>query len=74
LGGKNYIRAVIYVERETQKGIMIGKGGAAIAGLRKRSQARINEFLGRKYRVELSVEVKKDWRSDRRFLKEKGFF
>lgn len=74
LGDKNYIRATVYVERDSQKGIIIGARGAAIAQLRQKSQARINEFLGRKYRIELNVEVKPNWRADRKFLKEKGFF
>lgn len=73
LGPKNYIRAVIHVERESQKPIIIGKRGAAIAQLRKRAQARIREFLGRPYRLELNVVVTPNWRNDTKRLEEFGY-
>lgn len=73
LGDKNYIRAVIHVERESQKPILIGKGGAAIAQLRKRAQARIAQFLGRPYRLELRVTVSPDWRNDAKLLEKFGY-
>lgn len=73
LGSKNYIRANIHVERESQKPIIIGKGGSAIAELRKRAQKRIEEFLGRKYRLELNVVVSPNWRNDTKMLEEFGY-
>ena len=73
LGDKNYIRAVIHVERESQKPILIGKGGAAIAQLRKRAQARIEQFLGRPYRLELQVTVSPDWRNNTDLLEKFGY-
>lgn len=73
LGNKNFIRAVIHVERESQKPIIIGKGGAAIAELRKRAQKRIEEFLGRPYRLELQVVVSPDWRNDTKLLERFGY-
>lgn len=73
LGDKNYIRAIIHVERESQKPIIIGKGGTAIAKLRQKAQARINDFLGRKYRLELEVRVSPNWRSDSKKLREFGY-
>ena len=73
LGPKNYIRAIIHVERESQKPILIGKGGSAIAELRKRAQKRIEEFLGRKYRLELNVVVSPNWRNDTKMLEEFGY-
>ena len=73
LGPKNYIRANIHVERESQKPILIGKGGSAIAELRKRAQKRIEEFLGRKYRLELNVVVSPNWRNDTKSLEEFGY-
>ena len=73
LGDKNFIRAVIHVERESQKPIIIGKGGAAIAELRKKAQKRIAEFLGRQYRLELQVVVSPDWRNDSKLLEKFGY-
>ena len=73
LGDKNYIRAVIHVERESQKPILIGKGGAAIARLRQCAQARIEQFLGRPYRLELQVTVSPDWRNNADLLEKFGY-
>ncbi len=73
LGPKNYIRANIHVERESQKPIIIGKGGNMIAKLRERSQKRIEEFLGKKFRVELNVVVSPDWRNNKNFLEQFGY-
>ncbi|MGB2578797.1 GTP-binding protein Era [Elusimicrobium simillimum] len=73
LGDKNFIHAKIYVERESQKPIIIGKGGKAIGELRKAAQARIQEFLGRKYRLELEVDVAEGWRENGKMLKKFGY-
>ena len=73
LGPKNFIRALIHVERESQKPIIIGKGGCMIAKLRERSQKRIEEFLGKKYRVELNVVVSPDWRNNKQLLEQFGY-
>lgn len=73
LGAKNFIRANIHVERESQKPILIGKGGSMIKKLRERSQKRIEEFLGRKYRVELNVVVSPNWRNDTDLLEQFGY-
>lgn len=73
LGDKNFIRAIIHVEREGQKPIVIGKGGAAIAKLRIAAQERICAFLGQKYRLELKVQVSPAWRNDENYLKRFGF-
>lgn len=73
LGAKNFIRAIIHVERESQKPILIGKGGAAIAKLRERAQKRIQEFLGRPYRLELQVVVSPDWRNNTEMLEKFGY-
>ena len=73
LGDKNYIRAIIHVERESQKPIIIGKGGSAIAQLRKNAQKRIEEFLGSKYRLELTVTVTPDWRNNTQMLERFGY-
>ena len=73
LGDKNFIRANIHVERESQKPILIGKGGSMLKQLREKSQKRIEEFLGRKYRVELNVVVSPDWRNSKAKLEEFGY-
>ena len=73
LGDKNFIRAIIHVERESQKPILIGKGGASIAQLRQKAQKRIAEFLGRPYRLELQVVVSPDWRNDTKLLEKFGY-
>lgn len=73
LGPKNFIRALIHVERESQKPIVIGKKGAAIAELRKRAQKRVEQFLGRPCRVELNVVVSPNWRNDSQLLEKFGY-
>ena len=73
LGDKNFIRAIIPVERESQQPIVIGKGGKAIGELRKRAQKRIEQFLGRPYRLELNVVVSPNWRNDTQALETFGY-
>lgn len=73
LGNKNFIRANIHVERESQKPILIGKRGCMIAKLRENSQKRIEEFLGKKYRVELNVVVSPNWRNNTAKLEQFGY-
>lgn len=73
LGSKNYIRANIHVERDSQKPIIIGRGGAMIAKLRTNAQKRVEEFLGRKYRLELNVVVSPDWRNNTEMLEKFGY-
>lgn len=73
LGDKNFIRALIHVERESQKPIVIGKGGKMIAQLRQRAQKRVEEFLGRPCRLELQVVVSPDWRNNPSLLEKFGY-
>jgi len=54
---KDYVRAVILVERESQAPIVLGKGGAAVKKLGAAARAEIEEFLGRKVYLEISVQV-----------------
>ena len=58
-----YIRATIYVERNSQKGILIGKGGELLKGVGKNSRPEIEMLLGTKVFLDLWVKVKKDWRN-----------
>ncbi|MFA5162703.1 MAG: GTPase Era [Elusimicrobiales bacterium] len=57
-------RIAVYVEKESQKPIIIGKGGAMIKRLREGAQKRLENFLGRPVRVEITVKVAKNWRAD----------
>jgi len=71
--GKDYIRAIIYVERESQKAIMIGKKGAALKMVGEKARREIEDFLGKPVFLELWVKVKEKWRKNKRFLKELGY-
>jgi len=66
--GKYYIRAVIYVERESEKKILIGKGGQKLKQLGQRARKDIEAFINHPVYLELWVKVKKDWRRDPTFL------
>lgn len=70
---RDLIWATVHVERESQKGILIGKGGDSLRKLTERAQAAIESFTGRKAVLELWVKVRKDWRKDPRALKEFGY-
>ncbi len=67
--GKDYIRASIIVERDSQKAIVIGTSGSKIKSLGESSRREIENFLGRKTYLELFVKVRKDWKNDEDFLK-----
>jgi GTP-binding protein Era len=71
--GKDYIRAIIYVERDSQKAILIGKKGAALKRVGEKARREIEEFLGRTVYLELWVKVKEKWRKNKKFLKELGY-
>lgn len=70
---KDYISAAIVVERETQKPIIIGKGGESIKWVGKLSREAIEEFLGREVFLELRVKVRSKWRSNPNMLKNFGY-
>ncbi len=67
--GKDFIRASIIVERDTQKAIIIGEGGLKIKKLGEYSRKSVEVFLGRPVYLELFVKVRKDWKNDEDFLK-----
>ncbi len=71
--GMLFLDANIYVEREGQKGIIIGKGGRKLKEIGSAARADIEKLLGRKVFMKLWVKVREDWRSDRKVLKELGF-
>jgi GTP-binding protein Era len=67
------IRANVFVERNSQKGIVIGQGGTAIRDLGTAARARIESFLGRHIFLELRVKVLPKWRKDPVELARLGF-
>ena len=72
-GRKDFIRANIIVEKDSQKGILIGKKGAALKKVGSASRYQIEQFLGRKVYLELFVKVREKWRKKDAFLKEFGY-
>lgn len=72
-GGSIYIHAVIYVERESQKGIIIGKAGALLKKIGTSARKGISRLLGAEIYLELRVKVKADWRDSRHGLKDLGY-
>jgi GTPase len=67
------IQATIYVLRETQKGIILGKGGTAIKKLGSDARMDIEKFLQQKVFLELTVKVRDNWRDDERALQRFGY-
>lgn len=70
--GDVYIRAVIYVERESQKGIVIGARGALLRTIGARARADVETLLGAKVYLDLWVKTRKDWRNRESALREFG--
>jgi GTP-binding protein Era len=66
------ITAIIYVERDSQKGILIGKGGAMLKQIGTLARRDAEKLLGAKIFLQLWVKVKKGWREDDRMLKNIG--
>ena len=67
------IRSVIMVERETQKGIIIGHKGQAIKWVGIEARKDLEKFFGKQIHIELFVKVNKNWRNDARQLKRFGY-
>lgn len=67
------ISAVIYVERDSQKGIIIGKGGTALKRVGTQARHDIEEFFGKPVYLQLFVKVDKDWRSNQARLRHYGY-
>lgn len=68
-----YIRATIYVERDSQKAIVIGQKGALLKTIGQQARLDIQALLGNKIFLDLWVKVKKDWRNKDNALREFGF-
>jgi GTP-binding protein Era len=67
------IRATIFVERESQKGILIGKGGQMLKRIGTAARLELEAFFGIKVFLGLTVQVRPGWRRDERALREFGF-
>lgn len=72
-GRKDLIRAIIYVERDSQKGIIIGNKGTTLKNIGIQARRVIEEFLGRGIYLELRVKVSKDWRKNENQIKKFGY-
>lgn len=67
------IHVNVYVERDSQKAIIIGKKGARLKEIGTRARAHIEEYLGRRVYLDLHVRTAKDWQSDPKMLQRLGF-
>ena len=67
------LRAIVYVERESQKGMIIGKGGSSIKRIGSEARTDLEQLLGTKVFLELSVKVKKNWRRDAAQIRRFGY-
>jgi GTPase len=67
------IRSVIMVERDTQKGIIIGHKGAALKRVGMQAREDLEKFFGKQIHIELYVKVNKNWRSNQNQLKRFGY-
>ena len=67
------IRAIIFVMRESQRGIIIGHKGAGIKRIGTEARRELERFFGKKIFLETVVKVKKNWRDDDRQLKSFGY-
>lgn len=68
-----HIMAVIYVERESQKGIIIGRGGSKLKRVGIEARKDIEQFLGKHVYLQLFVKVEKDWRNQESKLRAFGY-
>lgn len=67
------VRCSLFVERDSQKGIIIGRGGARLVAIGTRSRAGIEALLGTRVHLDIHVKVAKDWQRDPRQLNKLGF-
>jgi len=70
---KDYIEAVLFVESNSQKGIVIGRHGQAIRAMGEAARATIEQFLGRPVYLDLRVKVAPKWRRDEAALRRLGY-
>ena len=67
---KDYVLATIFVERESQKAIIIGSGGSALKRVGSQARREIEAFTGRPVYLEMRVKVAEAWRKDERFIRQ----
>lgn len=72
-GKPDEVSALLYVERDGQKGIILGKRGEALRELTEKSRRAIEDFLGRRVELEIWIKVRQNWRKDPASLKEFGY-
>jgi GTP-binding protein Era len=72
-GRKDYVRAAIFVEHDSQKGIVIGRGGLALKKVGMKSREAAEAFLERPLFLELYVKVKPRWRNEQGAMREFGY-
>ncbi len=65
--------ALIFVERNSQKGILIGKGGGMLKEVGKRARSDIEKLLGAQVNLQLKVKLRKKWRRDENALRQFGY-
>jgi len=71
--GRTVVNATIYVERDSQKGIVIGKKGSRLRKVGQRARQGISRVLGTRVYLDLHVKVLKDWQTDPKQLGKLGF-
>lgn len=67
------VSAIIYCERNSHKGIIIGKNGRKLKGIGKTARLDIEKFLGSKVNLQIWVKVKENWRDKSNFMKDFGY-
>nr|KXH76531.1 MAG: GTPase Era [Candidatus Thorarchaeota archaeon SMTZ1-83] len=72
-GQKDYIKATIFVERDSQKAVLIGKRGSALKRVGEEARREIEKFLGRDVFLQLWVKTRKNWRKRRIDIKRFGY-
>jgi GTP-binding protein Era len=70
--GERVVRAILYVEAESQKGILVGKRGEMVREIGTRARPEVEALVGRKVFLELFVKVRPKWRRDRQLLERLG--
>ncbi|MDI6752598.1 MAG: GTPase Era [bacterium] len=71
--GKDYIRAIIYIERDSQKAILIGEDGRGLRRLGEAARKELERTRGRPLYLELYIKTKKNWRKNEGLLREFGY-
>jgi GTP-binding protein Era len=68
------VHAEIYVERSSQKGIVIGVGGARLKDVGTQARQQIEALLGSRIYLDLHVRIAKDWQRNPKYLRRLGFY